>query len=122
MRRMATMPKAIVATRSPGKYSGRWNCIIVLRVCSGCSLPAFEPNQPDEKGAEADGARHGYNPKTNHSCPGRAVLIRAVYILIGIHEVAIQSGRHIRRVALNLLGLQFGHASFQPLVGCDQGL
>src|SRR6266705_5842124 len=125
--RIARMPKATVATRSPRKYSGRWNCIesvscelgLQFRVSnrSGCGLPAFEPNQPDKESADAQ--RHGdaKEPECDHAQHGRSIAVSPFHVLVGIHEVAaLKAGRHVARITRHLLRFQLGHARLQLCV------
>src|SRR5262245_30967128 len=104
MRRMATMPNATVARTSPKKYSGRCNNMVLFSgFKSGCGLPAFEPNQPDEKAAKRRCRRDGQNPESNGAGRRRAIAVGALDILVGIHQVPVQPGRRITLVAQHLL-------------------
>src|SRR3954453_18684539 len=113
--KIARMPKANVATKSPKKYSGKWNSIfcfsgpVVLTVfkfvliCAIRISPSLEENKPDEKHAEAYSNRHAENPKGGFSRMGRAILIiliALIYILVRVHQVLVcaQTGRSIRRI------------------------
>src|SRR5260221_3022780 len=127
------MPKATVATRSPRKYSGRWNCIFVKLgywrgsvwavTGSGCGLPAFEPNQPDKESADTQRHRDAKKPKRDHAQHGRPIAVSPFHIMIGIHEVAaLEAGRHVRWITRHLLRLQLGHARLQLGVGRHQGV
>src|SRR6266404_7053692 len=120
--RIARMPKATVATRSPKKYSGRWNCILLVGFGvsslsyerSGCGLPAFEPNQPDKESADAH--RHGdaKEPERDHAQHGWPIAVSPFHVLIGIHQVtAFEAGRDVRGITRHLLRFELGHARLQ---------
>ena len=89
---------------------------------SGCGLPAFEPNQPNEKGEKADGEGGGKDPEGDVSEARGAVAVIVFDVVVRIHQVAVNADRGVVRVAGNLLRFELGDAGFELLIAFHEGL
>src|SRR5208337_5045750 len=106
MRRMARTPKAAVAARSVRKYSGMCVCMLDIVSNFGSGLPAFKPNQPDTKCGKTQRHRNAQQPKSNSARSRRPGAVSVRHVLVGIHQVAVESGGNVVGVARRLLGLE----------------